>query len=111
MFNYHVTSLQATDFYVQNLPLPPEDESTIHMHAGYLPVGSKTDEEREKLFRTDVALTEFDGSSTSVTTTQPPSIITIPRSSSFSTSTSQSFTATATNSPISIFTSESSTDC
>ncbi|CAF3727024.1 unnamed protein product [Adineta steineri] len=68
-------------------------------------------EEREKLFRTDVALTEFDGSSTSITTTQSSSIITIPRSSSFSTSTSQSFTATATNSPISIFTSESSTDC
>ncbi|CAF1319352.1 unnamed protein product [Adineta steineri] len=78
-------------------------------------------EEREKLFRTDVTFTELDGSSTSITTTQSSSIITIPRSSSFSTSTSesssfntntsQSFTPTATNSPISIFTSESSTDC
>ncbi|CAF3996188.1 unnamed protein product, partial [Adineta steineri] len=88
-------------------------------------------EEREKLFRTDVALIELDGSSTSITTTQSSSIITIPRSSSFSTSTSQSssfntstsqsssfntstsqsFTATATNSPISIFTNESSMDC
>ncbi|CAF0808199.1 unnamed protein product [Adineta steineri] len=45
MFNYHVTSLQASDFYVQNLPLLPKDESAIHMHAGYLPVGSKTDGE------------------------------------------------------------------
>ncbi|CAF1592578.1 unnamed protein product, partial [Adineta steineri] len=78
-------------------------------------------EEREKLFRTDVTLIELDGSSTSITTTQSSSIITIPPSSSFSTSTSesssfntntsQSFTATATNSLISIFTSESSTDC
>ncbi|CAF4434366.1 unnamed protein product [Adineta steineri] len=47
-------------------------------------------EEREKLFRTDVTLTELDGSSTSITTTQSSSIITIPRSSSFSTSTSES---------------------
>ncbi|CAF4159597.1 unnamed protein product, partial [Adineta steineri] len=67
--------------------------------------------EREKLFRTDVALIELDDSSTSIITTQSSSIITISRSSPFGTSTSQSFTATVTNSPISIFTSESSTDC
>ncbi|CAF4052950.1 unnamed protein product [Adineta steineri] len=45
MFNYCVTSLQASDFYVQSLPLLPDAESTIRMHAGYLPVSSKTDGE------------------------------------------------------------------
>ncbi|CAF4194354.1 unnamed protein product, partial [Adineta steineri] len=45
MFNYYATSLQASDFYVQNLPLLPDAESTIRMHAGYLLVGSKNDGE------------------------------------------------------------------
>ncbi|CAF3959939.1 unnamed protein product [Adineta steineri] len=45
IFNYYAISLQASDFYVQNLPLLPEAASTIRMHAGYLPVGSKKDGE------------------------------------------------------------------
>ncbi|CAF4010695.1 unnamed protein product, partial [Adineta steineri] len=45
----HVDTLEylinASDFYVQNLPFLPDAESIIRMHAGYLPVGSKTNGE------------------------------------------------------------------
>ncbi|CAF1682111.1 unnamed protein product, partial [Adineta ricciae] len=41
IFYYGVTSLQANDFYVENLPLLPQSESSMNMHAGYLPVNSQ----------------------------------------------------------------------
>ncbi|UJR07017.1 hypothetical protein I4U23_011305 [Adineta vaga] len=43
IFICDVSSLQAGDFYVKSLPLLPETESFIHMHAGYLPVNSQND--------------------------------------------------------------------
>ncbi|CAF4648561.1 unnamed protein product [Rotaria sp. Silwood1] len=38
ILHHVVNSLQATDFYVHDLPLLPKEASSIRMHAGYLPV-------------------------------------------------------------------------
>ncbi|CAF1330848.1 unnamed protein product [Adineta ricciae] len=41
ILNCDAIGLQANDFYVENLPLLPQSESSINMHAGYLPVNSQ----------------------------------------------------------------------
>jgi carboxypeptidase D len=38
IFTHGVTGLQASNFYVRDLPLLPTDASSIRMHAGHLPV-------------------------------------------------------------------------
>ena len=38
VFNKVVTGLQASDFYVHDLPLLPKEASDIRMHAGHLPI-------------------------------------------------------------------------
>ncbi|CAF1112879.1 unnamed protein product [Adineta steineri] len=43
IFNCGVTSLQASDFYIHDLPLLPKEESSIRMHAGYLPINPEND--------------------------------------------------------------------
>ncbi|UJR11742.1 hypothetical protein I4U23_015923 [Adineta vaga] len=43
IFDRDVISLQTSDFYVHDLPLLPESESSICMHAGYIPTDPATD--------------------------------------------------------------------
>jgi carboxypeptidase D len=38
LFNHGVICLQASDFYVRDLPLLPKEASSIRMYAGHLPV-------------------------------------------------------------------------